>query len=126
MAERWFATEVEPRLKHPEAVRRALDRHLVPKLGGLATDAVKPSDCAGVLDRVRTRYPALANDLLRYLRAIFAFAIRRHLVDGSPVGAFSARLDGGGKESEPDPGTLVRRVVSPVHRDRQGTDVRGR
>jgi integrase len=98
LAEAWFAAEIKPRLKHPEAIRRALERHLIPKLGALPTDAVKPSDCAGVLERVRTRYPALANDLLRYLRAIFAFAIRRHLLDGSPVGAFSARLDGGGKE----------------------------
>ena len=98
LAEAWFATEVRPRLKHPEAVRRALDRHLIPKLGALPTDAVKPSDCAGVLERVRTKHPTTANDLLRFLRAIFAFAIRRHLLEVSPVGAFSARLDAGGKE----------------------------
>lgn len=98
MAEAWFAIEVRPRLKHPEAVRRALDRHLLPKLGALPTDAVKPSDCARVLELVRTKHPTTANDLLRFLRAIFAFAIRRHLLEGSPVGAFSARLDAGGKE----------------------------
>jgi integrase len=98
LAEAWFATEVRPRLKHPEAVRRALDRHLIPKLGVLPTDAVKPSDCAGVLERVRAKHPTTANDLLRFLRAIFAFAIRRHLLEVSPVGAFSARLDAGGKE----------------------------
>jgi integrase len=98
LAERWFATEVKPRLKHPEAVRRALDRHLVPKLGALPSDAVKPSDCAAVLERVRTKHPALANDLLRYMRAVFAFGIRRHRLEVSPVGAFSARLDAGGKE----------------------------
>jgi integrase len=98
LAEAWFATEIKPRLKHPEAVRRALHRHLIPRLGALPSDAVKPSDCAEVLDRVRTKYPTTANDLLRFLRAIFAFAIRRHLLEGSPVGAFSARLDAGGKE----------------------------
>jgi integrase len=32
------------------------------------------------------------------MRAIFAFAIRRHPIEVSPVGAFSARLDAGGKE----------------------------
>jgi len=98
LAERWYAAEVGPRLKHPEAVRRALDRHLIPKLGLLPTGAVKPSDCAGVLERVRIKHPTTANDLLRFLRAIFAFAIRRHLIQVSPVGAFSARLDAGGKE----------------------------
>jgi integrase len=98
LAETWYATEVKPRLKHPEAVRRALDRHLIPKLGALATDAVRPADCAAVLERVRSKHPALANDLLRYMRAVFAFAIRRHRLEVSPVGAFSARLDAGGKE----------------------------
>jgi integrase len=98
LAERWFEAEVTPRLKHPEAVRRALDRHLLPRLGALPTEAVKPSDCAGVLERVRIKHPTTANDLLRYLRAIFAFAIRRHVLEGSPVGAFTARLDAGGKE----------------------------
>jgi integrase len=98
LAEAWFAAEVKPRLKHPEAVRRALDRHLIPRLGALTTDAVEPADCTAVLDRVRRRHPALANDLLRYLRAIFAFAIRKHKLKVSPVGAFSARLDAGGKE----------------------------
>jgi integrase len=99
LGEAWFAAEIKPRLKHPEAVRRALDRHLIPKLGSLPTETVKPSDCAGVLERVRTKHPTLANDLLRFLRAIFAFAIRRHLLEVSPVGAFSARLDAGGKEA---------------------------
>lgn len=98
LAESWYATEVKPRVKHPEAARRALDRHLIPKLGTLAPEAVKPSDCARVLEAVRAKHPTAANDLLRYMRAIFAFAIRRHLLDSSPVGAFTARLDAGGKE----------------------------
>lgn len=98
LAETWYATEVKPRIKHPEAVRRALDRHLLRKLGTLPADAVKPSDCARLLDAVRVKHPTTANDLLRYLRAIFSFAIRRHLLDSSPVSAFTARLDAGGKE----------------------------
>jgi len=71
---------------------------LIPRLGTLRAEAVKPSDCAGVLERVRNKHPTTANDLLRFMRAIFAFAIRRHLIEVSPVGAFSARLDAGGKE----------------------------
>ena len=51
LAEDWYATEAEPRLKHPEAVRRALDNYLLPKLGPLNTDAVKPADCATLLER---------------------------------------------------------------------------
>jgi integrase len=98
LADKWIETEMQPRLKHPKAVKRAVDRYLMPKLGPLPIEAVRPSDCAGVLERVRAKHPTTANDLLRFMRAIFAFAIRRHLLDVSPVGAFSARLDAGGKE----------------------------
>jgi integrase len=98
LAESWFAVEVKSRLKHPTLVWRAVERYLIPRLGSLPSDAVKPSDCAAVLEHVRAKHPTTANDLLRHLRAIFAFAIRRHLLEASPVGAFSARLDAGGKE----------------------------
>ena len=59
---------------------------------------VRPADCARLLDDVRDKHPTTANDLLRHLKAIFAFGIRRHRVDGSPVAAFVAAKDAGGKE----------------------------
>ena len=59
---------------------------------------VRPADCARLLDEVRSKHPTTANDLLRHLKAIFAFGIRRHRVDGSPVAAFVAAKDAGGKE----------------------------
>lgn len=98
LAEEWFKAEVANRLKHPEAVRRALDNYLLPKLGRLAAAEVRPADCARLLDGVRDKHPTTANDLLRHLKAIFAFGIRRHRVDGSPVAAFVAAKDAGGKE----------------------------
>jgi integrase len=98
LAEAWYSAEVEKRLKHPEIVRRALDNYLLPKLGRTPAAEVRPAECAAVLDSVREEFPATANDLLRYLRSIFAFGIRRHRVEHSPVASFSARLDAGGKE----------------------------
>jgi integrase len=98
LAEEWYAAEVEHRLKHPEAVRRALDNYLIRKLGRTPVADVKPADCARLLDDVRDKHPTTANDLLRHLKAIFAFGIRRHRVGGSPVAAFVAAKDAGGKE----------------------------
>jgi integrase len=98
LAEEWYAAEVEHRLKHPEAVRRALDNYLIKKLGRTPVAEVRPADCARLLDDVRDKHPTTANDLLRHLKAIFAFGIRRHRVDGSPVAAFVAAKDAGGKE----------------------------
>jgi len=98
LAEEWYAAEVEQRLKHPESVRRALDNYLMKKLGRMPVAEVLPADCARLLDGVRNKHPTTANDLLRHLKAIFAFGIRGHRVDGSPVAAFVAAKDAGGKE----------------------------
>lgn len=102
LADRWYKSEVKPRLQNPEIVWRALENHVLPKLGKKNAQDVTPGDCAAVLDAVRHDYPALANDLLRYLRALFAFARRRHLITASPVADFSTRLDAGGYEKPRD------------------------
>jgi integrase len=98
LAEEWFTGEIRDKWKHPQAVRRALDNYLLKKLGRLPVVEVRPADCARLLDEVRDKHPTTANDLLRHLKAIFAFGIRRHCVDGSPVAAFVAAKDAGGKE----------------------------
>jgi integrase len=85
-------------LKHPNVVRSALDNYLLPKLGRLPAMEIQPNDCARVLDEVREIYPTTANDLLRHLRSIFGYGIRRHRVAGSPVAAFTTKLDAGGSE----------------------------
>lgn len=98
LAEDWYQTEVSGRLKHPEAVRRALDKHILPELGTKLAAAVLPGNCAKLLEAKRKKHPALANDLLRYLKSIFRFGIRRQRVNGSPVASFTPRLDAGGEE----------------------------
>jgi len=98
LAEEWYGAEVAKKLKHPEAVRRALNNYLLKKLGRIPVAEVRPADCARLLEDVRDKHPTTANDLLRHLKAIFAFGIRRHRVDGSPVAAFVAAKDAGGKE----------------------------
>jgi integrase len=98
LADRWYRVEIEPRLKHPIVVRRALDNHILKSLGRKRAQDITPGDCDAVLDAIRTDKPAAANDVLRYLRAIFAFARRKHLVSASPVADFTTR-DAGGREN---------------------------
>jgi integrase len=98
LAEDWYSDEIVKRLKHPEVVRRALDNYLLRKLGRMQMGEVRPADCMRVLKEVREEFPATANDLLRYLRAIFGYGIRNHHIESSPVATFTARLDAGGKE----------------------------
>ncbi len=101
LCEDWFRAEVEGRgIKHPAVPRRYLDKYqyLLPKLGRMAAVDVTPSDIARLIDAVKVRAPAAANDLLRYVRRIFAFGVRRRIVPNNPAADFSPRLDGGGTE----------------------------
>ena len=53
---------------------------------------------ARLLARVGKKAPTAANDLLRYMRRVFRFAVRRHLIASSPVADFNLS-DAGGQES---------------------------
>jgi hypothetical protein len=49
-----------------------------------------------MLDEIKGRAPAAANDLLRFTRRIFAFGVRRRFLLSNPAADFSPRLDAGG------------------------------
>ena len=97
--EDWFQAEVLDReLQQPSAPRRYLDKYLIPKLGQMAACDIHASDIARILDGMKKRAPAAANDLLRFTRRIFAFGTRRRLVASNLAADLSPRLDGGGTE----------------------------
>jgi integrase len=99
LCEDWYRAEVQARgLKHPGVPRRYLDKYLLPKLGRLAASDITPADVARVLDDLKGRAPTAANDLLRFMRRIFAFGVRRRFVTSNPAADFSPRLDAGGTE----------------------------
>lgn len=102
LAEDWYTSEVVPHWKNPKPVRRALDNYLLPKLGRYMADEIKPADCSRILTDVRRKFPTTANDLLRHMKNIYAYGIRHHAVEGSPVSAFDASKDAGGQERPRD------------------------
>jgi integrase len=99
LAEDWYETEIAGgRLKHPAVPRRYLDKYLLPEFGSAVPADISPAMAARLLARVARRAPRAANDLLRYMRRVFRFAVRRHLITSSPVADFNLS-DAGGKES---------------------------
>lgn len=99
LCEEWYRNEIVGRgLKHPSVPRRHLDKYLLPKLGRSAALEVTTVDIARVIDDLKVRAPTTANDLLRFIRRIFAFGVRRRMVSSNPAADFSPRLDGGGTE----------------------------
>jgi hypothetical protein len=99
LAEDWYETEIAGgRLRHPTVPRRYPDKYLIPEVGGAAPADISPAMAARLLARVAGKAPTAANDLLRYMRRVFRFAVRRHLIASSPVADFNLG-EAGGKES---------------------------
>jgi len=99
LAEDWYSTEIRGgRLKHPEVPRRYLDKYLLPEFGDAVPADITPAMAARLLARVARRAPTASNDLLRFMRRVFRFAVRRRLIATSPVADFNLS-DAGGQES---------------------------
>jgi hypothetical protein len=99
LAEDWYETEIKgARLKHPAVPRRYLDKYMLPEFGDTVPADITPAMAARLLARVGKKAPTAANDLLRYMRRVFRFAVRRHLMASSPVADFNLS-DAGGQES---------------------------
>ena len=98
VADDYFERMILGRWKHPNIVRSRIERDIKSHIGELAVEAVKPLHVDAMLQAiVRRGAPTIANDVLRWTRRIFDYAIKRHLVQNNPVAAFDL-TDAGGKE----------------------------
>jgi integrase len=98
LAEDWYSTEIDPRrLKHPKVPRRYLDKYLLPAFGERVPAEITAADAARLLAQVRKSAPTAANDLLRFMRRVFRFGVRRHVLASNPVADFD-QSDAGGPE----------------------------
>jgi hypothetical protein len=71
---------------------------MLPEFGDTVPAEITPAMAARLLARVGKKAPTAANDLLRHMRRVFRFAVRRHLMASSPVADFNLS-DAGGQES---------------------------
>lgn len=102
LADDYFERMIMGRWKHPNIVRSRIERDIKPNLGHMAVADVKPKHVDAMLQSIVKRgAPTVANDVLRWVRRMFDFAIKRHLCDYNPAGAFDLS-DAGGKEAGRD------------------------
>lgn len=98
LADEYFERMINGRWKHPNILRSRIEKDINPHLGKLALDAVEPRHIDAMLRAVVKRgAPTIANDVLRWVRRMFDYAIKRHLVRFNPAAAFDL-ADAGGKE----------------------------
>lgn len=98
LADQYFERNIIGRWKHPNIVRSRIERDIKPRIGKLNVKDVRPSHIDGMLKAVVKRgAPTVANDVLRWIRRIFGYAVKRQLVEYNPAAAFDLS-DAGGRE----------------------------
>ena len=98
LADEYFERMILGRWKHPNIFRSRIERDIKPKLGKLAVEDVKPVHVDQLLQSVVKRgAPTIANDVLRWVRRMFDYAVKRHMVEHNPATAFDLS-DAGGQE----------------------------
>lgn len=84
--ERWERQELTGRKDKGAETRRAFEKDILPRLGGVPAADVSRAMVAEVLDSVRERgAPIVARNLLGDLRQMYGFAIERGLAENDPT-----------------------------------------
>lgn len=98
LADEYFERMIAGRWKHPNIVRARIEKDIKPAIGNLKVEDIKPRHIDDVLKVVMKRgAPSIANDTLRWLKRMFNYAIKRHIIEYNPAAAFDPS-DAGGKE----------------------------
>lgn len=98
LADEYFARMILGRWKHPNIVRSRIEKDIKPAIGKLAVTDVEPRHIDDMLKGIVKRgAPTMANDVLRWVRRMFDYAIKRQMVKFNPAAAFDL-ADAGGKE----------------------------
>lgn len=108
LADEYFEARILGRWKHPNIVRSRIEKDIKPQIGKLAMDDVKPAHIDAMLKTiVKRNAPTVANDVLRWTRRMFDYAVKRHIVQYNPAAAFDLSDAGGKEEARESAGTGV-------------------
>lgn len=98
LADEYFTKNILGRWKHPNIVRSRIEKDIKPNIGKIPVDEVKPMHISKMLESIVERgAPTVSNDVLRWTRRMFDYAIKRHMIQFNPASAFDLS-DAGGQE----------------------------
>lgn len=94
----YFTRVVLVKRKNPDIIKARMDRDIRPHIGKLLVEEVRPLHIDDMLQAIVKRgAPTMANEALRWVKRLFNFAMKRHLIDANPAAAFDLS-DAGGEE----------------------------
>ncbi len=102
LADEYFASRIMGHWKHPNIVRSRIEKDIKPNIGNLVIADVKPQHIDAMLQAIVKRgAPTIANDVLRWVKRMFDYAIKRGMLTNNPAIAFDLS-DAGGTETSRD------------------------
>lgn len=102
LADEYFSAQILGRWKHPNIVRSRIDNDIKPNIGKLPIGDVKPQHIDAMLKAIVKRgAPTMANDVLRWVKRMFDYAVKRQMCQFNPAAPFNLS-DAGGKEESRD------------------------
>jgi integrase len=102
LADEYFAAQILGRWKHPNIVRARIDNDIKPNIGHLPIGDVKPQHIDAMLKAIVKRgAPTMANDVLRWVKRMFDYGVKRQMCQFNPAAPFNL-ADAGGKEDSRD------------------------
>lgn len=102
LALEYYEKQIVGRWKHPDILRRRIEKDIKPHIGNIKVEEVKPGDIDRMLQSIVQRgAPTIANDVLRWIKRIFNYGIKRHYLSVNPAAAFDNN-DAGGQEKSRD------------------------
>ena len=82
LANEYYERMILGRWKHPDIVRRRIDKDIGPALGHMKVEDIKPRQIDDMLQSIVKRgAPSIANDTLRWVRRMFDYGIKRHILE---------------------------------------------
>lgn len=102
LADEYFAAMILGRWKHPNIVRARIENDIKPNIGHLPIGDVKPQHIDAMLKEIVKRgAPTMANDVLRWVKRMFDYGVKRQMCQFNPAAPFNL-ADAGGREESRD------------------------
>lgn len=102
LAYEYYEQVVIHKWKHHDIFRRRIEKDINPNIGKMKIEDVRPIHIDDLLRKIKKRgAPTIANDVLRWIRRIFNYAIKRYGLTNNPTAPFDMS-DAGGVEQSRD------------------------
>ena len=96
LAELWLDNAIRRRHKHPEVTERVFKRDILPALGKKDASKITTAEVTRLLAKINASgRPTISNDVLRYLKAMFAYGEVLEVVDRNPADRIKIEHAGG-------------------------------